>query len=113
MVERHNVTTIIFGGKPGEAMEYKGMAGNQVLEWADIDSEIKTAQLKNDPLAPPDLIINGNLRHNWRTAYSFLEPSLPIAYVSERARLRFPYTNETYNNPQNLWTFAAKVAFGN
>ena len=24
-----------------------GMAGNQVLEWADIDSEIKTANLKN------------------------------------------------------------------
>lgn len=24
-----------------------GMAGNQVLEWADIDSEIKTANLKD------------------------------------------------------------------
>ncbi len=50
------------------------MAGNQVLEWFDIDSEIKTANLKDvrarpplgltkleltaflqDPLAPPDL----------------------------------------------------------
>jgi hypothetical protein len=50
------------------------MAGNQVLEWTDLDSEIKTAGLKNvrvkfndisvlwlrersdqDPLAPPDL----------------------------------------------------------
>lgn len=50
------------------------MAGNQVLEWADLDTEIKTAGLKNvsilmsfltkkcfsnaqhqDPLAPPDL----------------------------------------------------------
>jgi hypothetical protein len=31
------------------------MAGNQVLEWFDLDSEIKTAGLKNDPLAPPDL----------------------------------------------------------
>jgi len=50
------------------------MAGNQVLEWIDLDSEIKTAGLKNvsaafympladniqiwnnqDPLAPPDL----------------------------------------------------------
>ena len=49
------------------------MAGNQVLEWFDLDSEIKTANLKNvcslltfpelmaltqilqDPLAPPDL----------------------------------------------------------
>ena len=48
------------------------MAGNQVLEWTDLDSEIKTAGLKDvrgfltllahiaqrseqDPLAPPDL----------------------------------------------------------
>lgn len=52
------------------------MAGNQVLEWADLDTEIKTAKLKDvgprirplirakriddavsaqDPLAPPDL----------------------------------------------------------
>lgn len=26
-----------------------------------------------------------------------------IAYVSEPAMLRFPYTESTYNNPQNLW----------
>jgi len=112
MVERHNVTTVMFGAKPGEQMEYKGMAGNQVLEWADLDSEVKTAQLKNDSLAAPDLLINGNLRHNWRIAYSFLKPDLPIAYVSEPANLRFPYTNETYNNPQNLWEFAASKVFG-
>jgi hypothetical protein len=50
------------------------MAGNQVLEWSDLDTAIKTAGLKNvrvnhfmlfaavtytkddqDPLAPPDL----------------------------------------------------------
>lgn len=49
-----------------------GTAGNQVLEWVDLDSDIKTAGLKDvsggaslskqcpnyptkDPLAPPDL----------------------------------------------------------
>lgn len=37
----------VFGGKPGEVMEYKGMAGNQVLEWADLDTEIKSVGLKN------------------------------------------------------------------
>ena len=52
MVERHGVRTAVFGG-PKEVggkqapVEYKGMAGNQVLEWADLDSEVKTAQLKN------------------------------------------------------------------
>ena len=67
MFERHNTKTAIFGGKPGEPMQYKGlssrnsyaahstelrvehsgMAGNQVLDWVDLDTEIKTANLKN------------------------------------------------------------------
>ena len=68
MFERHQTKIAIFGGKPGEKIEFKGnylssvrntiygysqtvstlgMAGNQVLEWADLDSEIKTAEVKN------------------------------------------------------------------
>lgn len=47
MFERHNTPIAIFGGKPGEQVQYKGMAGNQVLEWADLDTEIKTAGVKN------------------------------------------------------------------
>ncbi|THH12597.1 hypothetical protein EW146_g7542 [Bondarzewia mesenterica] len=82
MFERHNTSIAVFGG----------MAGNQVLEWTDLDSEIKTAGVKDDPLAPPDLLVSANMRHNWRT-------------------VRFPYTPDTYNNPQNLWTFAAEQLF--
>ncbi|KIM41633.1 hypothetical protein M413DRAFT_411566 [Hebeloma cylindrosporum] len=55
MNERHNTKIAVFGGKPGETMEFKGMAGNQVLEWAELDTEIKSVGLKDDPLAPPDL----------------------------------------------------------
>lgn len=47
MFERHNTPIAIFGGKPGEQLQFKGMAGNQVLEWADLDTEIKTAGVKN------------------------------------------------------------------
>ena len=57
-------------------------------------------------------------------AYSYFDESVPIAYVSEEPQCmypislsracndgimhigRFPYTAETYNNPQNLWLFA-------
>jgi hypothetical protein len=45
MYERHNTTMAVFGGKPGLQMEYKGMAGQQVFDWFDLDSEIKTAGL--------------------------------------------------------------------
>ncbi|KAF7329787.1 TSPc domain-containing protein [Mycena kentingensis (nom. inval.)] len=106
MFERHQMKIAIFGGKPNERMEYKGMAGNQVLEWFDLDSEVKTANLKDDPLAPADLLVSGDMRHNWRTAWSFLDEGVPIAYVSEQPKFRFPYTLETYNQPQSLWLFA-------
>ena len=66
MYERHGVNMATFGANQNMSMEYKGtpfagiwrglwelifvlagMAGNQVLEWSDLDSEIKTAGLKN------------------------------------------------------------------
>ncbi|EJD39295.1 hypothetical protein AURDEDRAFT_153882 [Auricularia subglabra TFB-10046 SS5] len=105
--ERHKVKMVVFGGKPGEPIEYKGMAGNQVLEWRDIDTEIKTGKAKTLPGAPPDLIVSGNFRVNWRTAWSYVDKTMPIEYQSEPA-IRFPYTEDTYSNPQNLWTFVAK-----
>ncbi|KZT08170.1 uncharacterized protein LAESUDRAFT_78851 [Laetiporus sulphureus 93-53] len=111
MYERHNTTIAVFGGKPGETMQFKGMAGEQVLEWYDIDSEIKTAQLQDDPLAPPDLLVSADFRHNWRTAYSWRDEEIPIAYYSELPQYRFPYTMDTYMNPQNLWSFAASQLF--
>ncbi|KAI0752696.1 hypothetical protein C8Q80DRAFT_1267209 [Daedaleopsis nitida] len=111
MYERHNTTIATFGGKPGLPMQYRGMAGNQVLEWVNIDTEIKIANLKDDPLAPPDLLVNADFRHNWRIAYSFLDESTPIQYRSELPHYQFPYTVETYNHPQNLWTFAAEKLF--
>ncbi|KAI9438204.1 hypothetical protein H4582DRAFT_245059 [Lactarius indigo] len=49
--------------------------------------------------------------HNWRSAYSFLDEKVPIAYVSEQPQYRFPYTAETYNNPQKVWLFAEKQYF--
>ncbi|KAF9261734.1 hypothetical protein L218DRAFT_980860 [Marasmius fiardii PR-910] len=107
MNERLGTKIAIFGGRPGQNIEFKGMAGNQVLEWVDLDTEIKTADMKDDPLAPPDLLVSANFRHNWRTAWSWLDENRPIAYLSEHPKFRFAYTAETYNNPQNLWTFSA------
>ncbi|KAI0299441.1 hypothetical protein B0F90DRAFT_1810686 [Multifurca ochricompacta] len=96
MFERHQTKIATFGGNPFQPIQYKGMAGNQVLEWTDLDTEIKTAGLKDDPLAPPDFCL---------PAYSFFDENKPIAYVSEQPQFRFPYTAETYNNPQKVWAF--------
>ncbi|KAH9849012.1 hypothetical protein C2E23DRAFT_841425 [Lenzites betulinus] len=112
MHERHNTPIVVFGGNALLPIQYKGTAGNQVLEWTDIDTEVKTANLKDDPLAPPDLLVAADMRHNWRTAYSFLDETVPIAYKSELPTHRFAYTADTYNNPENVWKFIAKTFFG-
>ncbi|KAI9463968.1 hypothetical protein BJY52DRAFT_1401032 [Lactarius psammicola] len=129
MFERHQTKIAVFGGNPSQPIQYKGMSryywesgcsrsvsqvlpGARCFEWADLDTEIKTAGLKDDPLAPPDLLVSGHMFHNWRSAYSFLNETLPIAYVSEEPQFRFPYTAETYNNPQKVWLFAEKQFFG-
>ncbi|KAI0314927.1 hypothetical protein OF83DRAFT_1062983 [Amylostereum chailletii] len=109
MYERHGTQFALFGGKASNPIEIKGMAGNQVLEWSDLNSEVKSAHLQNDPLAMPDLLVSGNMRINWRTAWSYSDESKPIAYVSEPAQHRFAYTKDTYNNPQNIWTFACVI----
>ncbi|KAH8833458.1 hypothetical protein DL96DRAFT_1771318 [Flagelloscypha sp. PMI_526] len=111
MFEKLGTKIASFGAKPHEAMEYKGMAGNQVLEWTDLASELKTANMQNDPDYPGDLLVSGGFRVNWRTAYSWIDLSKPIAYRGERARYRFPYTPATYMNPVNLWTFVESQFF--
>ncbi|KAF8270052.1 hypothetical protein EI94DRAFT_1723726 [Lactarius quietus] len=112
MFERHQTKIAVFGGISSLPIEYKGTAGNQVLGWTNLDTEIKTAGLKDDPLSPPDLLVKANMPINWRTAYSYFNETLPIAYVSEHPQYRFPYTAETYSNPQNLWIFAEEQLFG-
>jgi len=64
-------------------------------------------------------------------AYSYLNENLPIAYVSEVSQCmlavnytgftytdtvflysdRFPYTKDTYNRPQKVWTFVSVSPF--
>ncbi|KAG8690181.1 hypothetical protein FRC09_012098, partial [Ceratobasidium sp. 395] len=106
--ERLGIKVATFGGNPGQPMNFNGLAGNQVLEWADLDSEIKTAGLKNDPDAPPDLLVSGDFRVNWRTAYSWQNKKEPLAFHVERSNYRPAYTADTYNSPQNLWIYSQK-----
>jgi hypothetical protein len=83
------------------------MAGNQVLDWSSLSTDLKTLKLNNESQYPPDLLISGNFRVNWRTAWSYKNKTVPIAYQSGRAQ-RVAYTNETYNTPQKLWTKVAQ-----
>ncbi|KAI5453436.1 hypothetical protein NCC49_005915 [Naganishia albida] len=90
---------------------YSGVSGGVVLDWRVLDTEVKTANLKNSSLAGPDLLVSGNFRHNWRTGYSYRKPDTFLPYADNVADYSFPYTAETWNNPQALWTFAASEVF--
>jgi hypothetical protein len=66
MFELHGTKIAVFGGNPSQPIQYKGtslstslqgewaftfdfagVAASQVLEWVDLDTEIKTAGLKD------------------------------------------------------------------
>lgn len=62
-------------------------------------------------MAPPDLLVNANFRHNWRASYSYKDPNVFNPYNNDTAQYNFAYTRDTWNNPQALWTFAAQEVF--
>ncbi|KAH9077636.1 hypothetical protein EDB83DRAFT_2514350 [Lactarius deliciosus] len=107
MFERHQTKIAIFGGNPSQQIQYKGTLPSTTLQGEG--THIKTAGLKDDPLAPPDLY---GLEHASQLEKRFFNEKLPIAYVSEQPQFRFPYTAETYNNPQKVWLFAEQKFFG-
>ncbi len=108
LYENHGVKVANFGRAKGGS--WCGMSGAEVLEWATLDSEVKTADFKNQFAA--DLTTNTNIRHNWRASYSYSQPGVFNAYTGEASDLNYSYTKETWNNPQALWAFTAKEVFG-
>ncbi|KAJ9122476.1 hypothetical protein QFC22_001903 [Naganishia vaughanmartiniae] len=109
MQELHGVKIVNFGAAKGA---HSGMIGGEVVEWRGLDSEFKTANLKTHPLAGPELLVNANFRINWRATYSYRKPDTFNSYNVAVADYSFPYTEETWNRPQAVWTFVAKEIFG-
>ncbi|KAJ9106882.1 hypothetical protein QFC19_003012 [Naganishia cerealis] len=110
MQQLHGVKMINFGVAK---QAYSGMAGAEVLDWSALDSEFKTANLKDHPLAgPKTLLVNGKFRVNWRASYSYQKPDTFSPYSGDIADYSYPYTETTWNRPQAVWTFAAKEVLG-
>lgn len=55
MSKLEGVRTVVVGGKRDVPQQYCGTVGGQSTDFSTIDTEIKTAKLKNHSLAPPDL----------------------------------------------------------
>ncbi|KAJ6503566.1 hypothetical protein C8R45DRAFT_1060385 [Mycena sanguinolenta] len=111
MAKEEGVKTVVVGGKNDVQQEYCGTVGGQSADFSSMDTEIKTAQLKNSPLAPPDLLVNGIQGVNWRLSFGVDDPTQPEAWQNHPADLNLPLTPDLINNPVAIWEAVALKIF--
>ncbi|KAF8598569.1 hypothetical protein BDV93DRAFT_498597 [Ceratobasidium sp. AG-I] len=113
MHTKHNVRTVVVGGKPGTVQQYCGVVGGQSSNFAAMDSEVKTAGLKNDALAPPDFITNSYQGVTWKLGWSILNPKTFEEFQSHPAQINHPLLASTVNNPWELWKDVSRKLWPN
>ena len=59
MVKEEGAKTVVYGGSGLVTQQYCGTVGGQSTDYSTLDSDIRTAGLKNNSLARPDLWVNG------------------------------------------------------
>ncbi|KAF7345744.1 Peptidase S41 family protein ustP [Mycena venus] len=103
MAKEEGVKMVVVGGKNDVQQEYCGTVGGQSADFSSIDTEIKTTQLKDSSLAPPDLLVNGVQGVNWRLSFGVDDPTQPEAWQNHPADLNLPLTPDLVNNPVAIW----------
>jgi len=93
----------VLGGKNDVQQEYTGTVGGQSTDFSTIDTEVKSTQLKNNPLAPPDLLVNGVQGIAWRLAFGVTDPAQPEEWQNHPADLNLPLSAKIVNNPVAIW----------
>ncbi|TFK66892.1 hypothetical protein BDN72DRAFT_871423 [Pluteus cervinus] len=99
--------TVVIGGKQDVQQQYCGTVGGQSTDFETIDSEIKTAQLKDHELAPPDLLVNGVLGITWRLGFGVENTQQPEEWQNHPADINLPITSDLANNPLAIWKAVA------
>jgi len=103
------------GGKRDVQQQFSGTVGGQSTDYSTIDTEIKTTQLKDNPLSPPDLVVNGIQGITWRLGFGIEDTQEPEEWQSRPADLNLPLTLQTQqiacthhllgvNKPGAIWT---------
>ncbi|PCH35120.1 hypothetical protein WOLCODRAFT_139749 [Wolfiporia cocos MD-104 SS10] len=109
MAKEEGATTVVVGGKSDIQQQYCGVVGGQSTHFTEIDTEIKTAQLKNDSLAPPDFKTNSVVGITWRLGFGIEDPTGPEEWQDHPADINLPLTAELVNNPMAIWERIAKT----
>ncbi|KAJ7104453.1 hypothetical protein B0H15DRAFT_810083 [Mycena belliarum] len=103
MDKEEGVRTVVVGGKADIKQQYCGIVGGQSTDFSTIDTEIKTAQLKNSSLAPPDMLVNGVQGITWRLGFGIDDTAEPEEWQDHPATLNLPLTPDLVNNPVAIW----------
>lgn len=109
MAKLEGAKTVVVGGKNDVRQQYCGVVGGQSTRFADVDTEIKTAKLKNHTLAPPDFKTNSIQGITWRLGFGIDDPTQPEEWQDHPADVNLPLTAEMVNNPMEIWKQVVKT----
>ncbi|KAK7047460.1 hypothetical protein VNI00_006691 [Paramarasmius palmivorus] len=111
MSKLEGAKTVVLGGKKDVKQEYCGVVGGQSTDFSTIDTEVKTAHLKDDPAAPPDLLVNGVQGITWRLGFGLEDKEAPEEWQDHPADYNLPLTADIVNNPVKVWQTVTKLVF--
>ncbi|KAM5543490.1 hypothetical protein V8D89_002741 [Ganoderma adspersum] len=103
MAKHEGATTVVYGGNRAVRQQYCGTVGGQSTDFSTIDSEIKTAHLKNNSLAPPDFVTNSVQGITWRLGFGIDNKNEPEEWQNHAADVNLPLTADIVNRPQAIW----------
>ncbi|KAI5120057.1 hypothetical protein M0805_007808 [Coniferiporia weirii] len=110
MSKEEGSKTVVVGGKKDITQQYCGTVGGQSSDFSTMDTEVKTTQLKNNSLAPPDFLTNSVQGITWRLGFGVEDTAQPEEWQNRPADVNLPLNAEIVNNPMALWnTIAASV----
>ncbi|KAJ7188135.1 hypothetical protein C8R46DRAFT_1157283 [Mycena filopes] len=95
MSKLEGVKTAVLGGKQDVPQQYCGVVGGQSTHFSEIDTEIKSTQLKNHTLAPPDFVLG----ITWRLGFGVDDPKEPEEWQDHPADFNIPLTMSTQVPP--------------
>ena len=111
MSKLEGAKTVVFGGRNTVNQQYCGTVGGQSVDFATINTEIKSTKLKGHHLSPPDFITNSAVGINWRLAFGIWNEEEPEEWQDHSADVTLALTKENVNNPVAIWKDVIKAVF--
>ncbi|KAI0367401.1 hypothetical protein BV20DRAFT_562841 [Pilatotrama ljubarskyi] len=128
MAKEEGSKTVVYGGRKGVQQQYCGTVGGQSSDFSTMDTEVKSTHLKNNSLAPPDLLVlvpcrpgailtkhrarsltNSVQGITFRLGFGVDDPTQPEEWQNHPADVNLPLTADIVNNPIAIWKQVAKT----